>query len=110
MTATLRATNEAGETYDDPSEFRLLTLLEELGSGNSFLIVERLEPERPNSFMQALMGADDAAWILEYREGAQETHHSTSLDSLRAVHAVLIGWAFEMLGWRDGLDWTPVRY
>lgn len=109
MAAILRATNEAGETYDDPSEGRLRDLIEALGAENSFLIVERLEPGRAGHFMQTVMGPEGAPWILEYREGAQETHHSTSLESSRAVHDVLTGWAFDLPGWRDGLTWTPVR-
>ena len=110
MTAILRATNEAGEMYDDPSEDMLFMLLEELGPGNSFVIVDRLQPERADQFMQAVVGQDGAPWILEYREGAQETHHSTSLGSMRAVHEVLTKWAFDLPGWRDPLVWTPVRY
>src|SRR3954451_20975159 len=110
MAANLRATNEAGGTYDDPSEKQLRELIDALGPGNAFLIVERLEPGRAGHFMQTVMGSEDAPWVLECREGAQETHLSTSLESSRAVHDVLTGWAFDVPGWRDGLAWTPVRY
>ena len=88
MAAILSATNEAGETYDDPSEDMLFMLLEELGPGNSFLIVDRLEPERAGHFVQTVIGPDGAPWVVEYREGAQESHRSTSVDSMLAVGAL----------------------
>jgi hypothetical protein len=110
MTAVLRATNEAGEAYDDPSDDLLFELLDELVPGNSFVIVDRVEPERAGHFMQAVMGPDGSPWVLEYREGPQETHRSTSIDSMRAVHEVMTKWAFDLPGWRDGLGWIPVQY
>ena len=110
MTAVLRATNEAGEAYDDPSEDLLFELLGQLAPGNSFVIVDRLEPERSGHFMQAVIGPVGSRWVLEYREGPHETHRSTSLDSMRAVHQVMTKWAFDSPGWRDGLVWTPVHY
>jgi hypothetical protein len=36
MEPILRATNEAGEVWDDPSEDLLLMLVEELGEENNF--------------------------------------------------------------------------
>jgi hypothetical protein len=105
----LRATNEAGETYDDPSEDLLFELLNELGEGNSFLIVERLDPERRDHFMQTVMGPD-RTFVLEYREGPPETHFSTTIDSMRAVHEVMTKWGFDLPGWRDHLIWTRVQY
>jgi hypothetical protein len=110
MTAVRRATNEAGETYDDPSEDLLFELLDELAPGNSFVIVDRLEPDRAGHFMQAVIGPVGSPWILEYPEGPQETHRSTSLDSMRTVHEVMTKWAFDLPGWRDGLVWDPVHY
>lgn len=110
MAAILRATNEAGETWDDPSEDLLFELLAELGPGNSFLIVDRLEPERADHFMQTMMGGDGEPYLLEYREGPKDTHRSTWIASMRTVHEVLTKWAFEVPGWQDGLTWTPVRY
>jgi hypothetical protein len=105
----LRATNEAGDTYDDPSEDLLFELLGELGDGNSFLIVDRLEPGRTEDFIQTVIGAD-GSFVLEYREGSKENHHRTKIDCMRTVHAVMTKWAFDLPGWRDDLVWTPVRY
>ena len=109
MTPILRASNEVGDTYDDPSEDLLFELLAELGEGNSFLIVDRLEPGRTENFMQAVMDAN-GNFVLEYREGPKENHFSTTINSMRAVHEVMTKWAFDLPGWRDDLVWTPVRY
>jgi hypothetical protein len=105
----LRATNEAGDVYNDPSEDLLFELLDELGEGNSFLIVERLEAERAGHFMQTVIGPT-GDFVLEYREGPLETHYSTTLGSMRDVHEVMTRWAFDLHGWRDDLRWKPVRY
>jgi hypothetical protein len=64
----LRASNEAGDTCDDPSEDLLFELLAELGEGNSFLVVDRLEPGRTEDFIQAVIDAN-GSFVLEYREG-----------------------------------------
>ena len=105
----LRATNEVGDVYDDPSEDLLFELLDELSDGNTFLIVDRLEPGREGQSMQTVIGPT-GDFVLEYRERPPETHYSTTLGSMRDVHEVMTQWAFDLPGWRDHLTWTPVRY
>lgn len=109
MTPILRASNEAGETYDDPSEDLLFELLADLGEGNSFLIVDRLEPGRTTDFMQAVVDAN-GNFVLEYREGPKENHYATTVEEMRSLHAVMTKWAFDLPGWKDDFVWTPVRY
>ena len=105
----LRASNEAGDTYEDPSEDLLFDLLTELGEGNSFLIVDRLDPGRTEDFMQTVVGSD-RSFVVEYREGSKENHYGTRIDSMRTVHEVMTKWAFDLPGWKGELVWTPVRY
>lgn len=108
MAPILRATNECGQVYDDPSEDLLFDLLDELGEENSFLIVERTESERADYFMRTEIGPD-GTFVLEYREGPPETHFSTTVESMRRVHEVMTRWAFDLPGWLEDLAWTPVR-
>jgi hypothetical protein len=103
----LRASNEAGERYDDPSEDLLLELLTELAEGNSFLIVERLD--MGDHFMQTVTDGK-GSFVVEYREGPKESHRATTIDSVRTVHEVMTKWAFGLPGWQDDRVWTPVRY
>lgn len=105
----LRATNDAGDTYDDPSEDLLFILLEELDEANTFLIVERVEPGREGHFMQVALG-QDGSYALEYREGGPETHYGTSSTSMRLVHEAMSKWAHDVRGWHEIFEWTPVRY
>jgi len=64
----LRASNEAGDTYDDPSEDLLFELLAELGEGNSFLVVDWLEPGRTEDSIQAVIDAN-GSFVLEISGG-----------------------------------------
>ena len=105
----LRATNEAGESFDDPSEDLLFDLLSGLGEGNSFLIVDKLGPDKAGHFMQTVIGPA-GSFVLEYREGPPETHYSTTIDSMRGVHEVMTKWAFDLPGWGDSLAWSNIRY
>jgi hypothetical protein len=94
----LRASNEAGESYDDPSEDVLFELLRELGEDNSFLIVDRLD--RPDSFMQTVRDGS-GTFVVEYREGSKESHYATTIDSMRETHKVMTAWASELPGWKE---------
>jgi hypothetical protein len=108
----LRATNEAGETWDDPSEDMLFMLIDELENpGNAFLIVERLGPDREGHFMQVV--APDTAraqYVLEYREGPPEAHYGTAIAAMRDVHETMTAWAFDLPGWNERHAWHQVTY
>jgi hypothetical protein len=100
----LRAETACGQSYDAPSEALLLRLLGELGPGNQFLIVDRLDAPNDQHYMQ-IYRETDGSFVIEYREGAADHHFETVTADLRDVHAVLTGWAEETPGWRDALDW-----
>jgi hypothetical protein len=104
----LRARTEAGDSYDDPSEDLLFVLLDEVEHGQgTWMIVERLADASHQTYAQALRVAADS-WIVERREGSPETHVGTTVGDLRHAHQLLIGWAFEVAGWQDGVTWTRV--
>jgi hypothetical protein len=110
VVAVLRATNEAGDVWDDPSEDLLFMLIEELEPGNSFLVVERLDAERAGYFVQVVAGESGSPYVLEYRQGDPGTHQGTSIESMRVVHETMTKWAFDVPGWHEPLSWHAVRY
>jgi hypothetical protein len=100
----LRAVTAGGQSYDTPSGALLLRLLGELGPGNQYLVVDRLDAANDEYYMQVYREADDA-FTIEYRAGAASRHFETAAASLRDAHAVLTGWATDTPGWRDARQW-----
>lgn len=106
----LRAVPEVGRAWDDPSEDLIFALLDEIAGGaGTFLIIERTADPTGQTYAQALRN-DDGSYVVEYREGSADRHFGTLATDMRAAHALLSGWAFEVAGWRDQADWKPVRY
>jgi hypothetical protein len=105
----LRATSEWGETVDDPSEDAMFTMLEDIetGSGN-FLIVDSLVERAGDHYAQAYRN-EDGTYVVEYRDGDADHHFGTVVADMRAAHALLVGWAFGVRGWRESCSWSPVR-
>jgi hypothetical protein len=105
----LRAQPENGRSWDDPSAELLLTLLEEIESGQgTFLIVTRTTDPNGQTYAQALR-REDGQYIVEYRDGEPERHYGTVVADLKSAHALLTGWAFETPGWNDAASWAPVE-
>jgi hypothetical protein len=105
---TLRARTEAGQLWDDPSEDLLFELLADIEDGEgSFLIVERTADPTSQTYAQALR-RDDGSYIVEYRDGSADRHYGTVVVDMRAAHKLLTGWAFQISGWRQDTQWTPV--
>jgi hypothetical protein len=100
----LRAQTAAGRAYDTPNAALLLRLLNELGPGNQFLVVDRLDAPNPEHYMQVYLETD-GTFVVEYREGAVDRHFEAVVDDVQSAHAVLAGWAAGSAGWRDGCDW-----
>ncbi|MFB9836433.1 hypothetical protein [Actinoallomurus acaciae] len=100
----LRAETAAGRSYDAPSEALLFRLLGELGPGNQFLVVDRVDAPGGQHYMQVYREVD-GTYVVEYREGAPERHFETVATDLRTTLAVLTGWADDATGWRDACEW-----
>ncbi len=106
----LRAIAEAGQPWDDPSEDLLLILFEDIESGQGrFGIIERTTDPSGQTYAQAV-GRDDGSYFVEHREGDAEHHYGTVVPDMRAAHQLLIGWAFQLPGWRDQAGWSQVLY
>lgn len=100
----LRAETAQGTAYDAPSSVLLLQLLGELGPGNQYLIVDRLDAPDTGHYMQVYRETD-GTFAVEYREGAADQHFEAVAVDLRQVHEVLTAWAADAPGWRDAFDW-----
>lgn len=101
-----RASNERGEVVEVPTSEDIRTLLSGLTSANRFVIVERLDAENDEHYMQVYL-QDDGAYWLEYREGDADTHFQTSGRSLRLIWQTFTMWLYRLPGWRDAFIWRP---
>ena len=105
----LRATSESGDTIDDPSEDALFMMLEGIESGeSSYLIVDVLDEDSGQTYAQTSRN-DDGTYLVEYRDGGPDHHYGTTVDGMRAAHALITAWAFQMPGWREMTNWHKVR-
>lgn len=102
----LRAETAGGESYDAPSDALLFRLLDRLGPGNQYLIVDRLDAPDRQHYMQVYR-EDDGTFAIEYRDGAPDRHFETVTGDLREVRDALAGWASGATGWRKTLNWRP---
>jgi hypothetical protein len=100
----LRAETAYGRSYDEPSGALLLRLLGELGPGNQYLIVDRLDAPNAEHYMQVYREGD-GTFTIEYRAGAADRHFETVAADLRKTFTVLTGWAADTPGWRESCDW-----
>jgi hypothetical protein len=99
-----RASNERGEAIEGPTSEDIRTLLSGLTYANRFVIVERLDVENDEHYMQAYL-EDNGTYRLEYREGAADTHFQTSRVSLGLVFQTFTKWLYRLPGWRDSFTW-----
>lgn len=100
----LRAETARGEAYDAPTDAVLFRLLDELGPGNQYLIVDRTDATDRQHYMQVYR-EDDGTFAIEYRDGAPERHFETLTEDVGQVRDALSGWAAGATGWRDTLPW-----
>lgn len=108
--ATFRATAECGDTIDDPSEDALFMLFEDVeGGGSSHLILDDLRDPSGQTYAQTSRN-EDGSYVVEYRAGSPDQHFGTTAPDMRAAHAILAGWAFDLPGWRDSVAWTAVTF
>jgi hypothetical protein len=100
----LRVETASGRSYDAPDGELLLRLLGELGPGNQFLVIDRVDAPGRQHYMQVYREVD-GTYVIEYREGAPERHFETVAPDLRTTYTVLTGWADETADWRDTCEW-----
>lgn len=100
----LRAETACGQSYDAPSDALLFRLLDELGPGNQYLIVDRLDVPGGGHYMQVYREAD-GTFAVEYREGAAQRQFEAVTTDLVRVRDALSAWAAGAAGWREAFDW-----
>jgi hypothetical protein len=73
------------------------------GNGNSFLVIQR--HDRGESYAQTARNAADD-YVAEYQDGATSRHYTVSHLSMREAQAAICGWALDLPGWRDRVQWS----
>jgi Protein of unknown function (DUF3592) len=92
----MQFTTEDGTVIRDPNSSALRTALGKLGSrGNSYAILAAA----PEHYIQAA-GNDAQGYVAEYREGSEETHHSSTATNLSREQIVDL-----MTAYLDGASW-----
>ncbi|WP_129307406.1 hypothetical protein [Streptomyces sp. L2] len=113
-TPRLRAADDDGVTWDDPSGQDIQRLYAGLNARRRFLVLERIDvPERElgQHYVQVALN-DDFTVVLEYRDGAADRHYRSEVDvpsdqgGSDLVVPVLLGWAAGHQDWRGGLAWV----
>ncbi|HSX67605.1 hypothetical protein [Nocardioides sp.] len=110
IAATHRAELESGEVMNDPSDDGLFMLFDDLESGRSgYLIVDDLRDPSGHTYAQSSRN-DDGTYLVEYRAGGADRHFRTTAPDMRAAHALIVGWTFDIQGWREAATWEPVTF
>ncbi|MGW2678013.1 DUF6891 domain-containing protein [Streptomyces sp. NPDC001436] len=97
---------EDGRRHVRVSDGELAGLVRRIGAeGDRFLVLERI-PDLPDCFAQVWHEAGEAAYTVEYRDGAADRHFGTTVEGPEAVIAALTGWARQEPGWDGGPVWS----
>ncbi|WP_203971195.1 hypothetical protein [Planotetraspora silvatica] len=104
MATGARAWNQRGDAVEDPNSEDIRALLFGLTGTNRFAIVERLDVENDQHYMQAYL-RDDGTYWLEYREGDADAHFQTSSRNLGLMCQAFTMWLYRLPGWREPFDW-----
>lgn len=89
--------------HDGVDRSQVAALLEHLAPGGVALILERLDLEHDQHYIEArCLGP---LWEVECREGDAAHHYRVELDSSEEVLDLLMAWSARVEGWRDSLPW-----
>ena len=113
---------QSDATWHDPSEDLFFELLSDIERGDeTFMVVERLDQESGDHYLQTILDAE-GNWIIEYRSGGAETHRAATIgstfDDKRLVHQVVVNWAYgfnpagspvEDRDWQTLVAWGPLE-
>lgn len=110
LQSVLKAFNESGQIWEDPSEDLLFMLMEDIERGNEkFLVIERLSDTTQQTYIQSARN-DDGTYVVEYRDGSPQKHFGTNVGDMRSAHAVITAWAFELPHWSDSATWSQITF
>lgn len=105
-------TESAGRHPDVDLE-TLHRLVSQLSEENSYVILHR--SDKPDEFAQAAIARRPSAktvkgaFIVEFKDASGEQSQAKVTD-IGKIQAALAGWAFDLVGWKDDLEWTPLKF
>ncbi|MFI1279441.1 hypothetical protein ACH4U5_01525 [Streptomyces sp. NPDC020858] len=105
----LRARDEHGRLVGNPKPSALSRMVANLGRGNAFVIVERVDDGADGDWYVQVWLRDDNTYQLEFREGTAAEHYQTRTISQDGVIAALSGWAEGRPDWKDAFMWNNIR-
>lgn len=79
-----------------------------LGRGNAFVIVERVENASEGEWYAQVWLRDDNTYQVEFRDGTAAEHYQTLTVSQEKVIDALIGWAENRQNWKDTFTWNNI--
>lgn len=103
---TIRLSTELGLVLDDPGSTEIETVVDQLGPGNAYVLIERFD-EGPwaAAFAQAAVPSTSAdPWIVEYRQGADQ-YQALAADP-GTVKEFLVKYAHGADDWQGNLAWS----
>jgi hypothetical protein len=106
----IRAEDDFGETWDDPSGPELLGLLEGITDSGGWLVIERVDdpvPGLPDPQWMQVLSEEDGIWAVDYRSGTEQIQ--ARVTELRIAFDVLSDWIDHGPNWRKALSWQQIR-
>ncbi|WP_030965502.1 hypothetical protein [Streptomyces sp. NRRL S-378] len=79
-----------------------------LGRGNAFVIVERVDDDAAGDWYVQVWLRDDNTYQLEFRDGTAAEHHQTRTISQEKVIAALNRWAEGRPDGKDAFMWNDI--
>ncbi|WP_406278242.1 hypothetical protein OHT93_36715 [Streptomyces sp. NBC_00191] len=104
----LQARDERGRLVKKPKPSVLSEMVANLGRGNAFVIVERVDDEADGDWYVQVWLRDDNTYQLEFRDGTAAEHYQTRTISQEKVIDALSGWAGGRPGWKDAFMWNNI--
>ncbi|GHI40110.1 hypothetical protein [Streptomyces violascens] len=96
----LQARDEHGRQMRNPGPTALSRMVANLGRGNAFVIVERVDDETDgDSYVQVCL-RDDNTYQPEFHNGTAAEHHHTPTISQEKAIVALSGWTMGRPDWR----------
>ncbi|MFE5618291.1 hypothetical protein [Streptomyces sp. NPDC056524] len=104
----LQARDEHGRQVRNPGPTALSRMVANLGRGNAFVIVERVDDEAAGDWYVRVWLRDDNTYQLEFRDGTAAEHYQTRTISQEKVIVALSGWAKRRPDWKDAFMWNNI--
>ncbi|MFF7445991.1 MULTISPECIES: hypothetical protein [unclassified Streptomyces] len=104
----LQARDEHGRQVRNPGPAALGRLVANLGRGNAFVIVERVDDEVSGDWYVQVWLRDDNTYQLEFRDGTAAEHYQTRTIAQEKVIVALTGWVKGRPDWKGAFMWNNI--